>query len=227
MVELSQKRKHWPLYGLLIVQLLNGITLMPMSNFFSIYLNEVMAYPVRQVAQVIAWGQIVGMFASLVGGGMSDRWGHKRVLVLGVGAIAMSSLVYVFRVPWLIVILWGIGGAGLGFATLSSQSYLTLAAGVGALGLYSALYNWGYTIGGAVGNPLAAIILNQHNFYVFGLILAGLGLSTTLIASFLPQIHPPTNSRIPGSGLRGFKTLLSRRILILGLLRFSQLATMV
>ena len=42
--------------------------LMPTGNFFGIYLNEVIAYPIRQVAQVIAWGQVVGMFASLVGG---------------------------------------------------------------------------------------------------------------------------------------------------------------
>ena len=71
MAKISPKKSHWPLYGLLIVQLLTGITLMPTGNFISIYLNEVMAYPVRQVAQVIAWGQVVGMFASLVGGSLS------------------------------------------------------------------------------------------------------------------------------------------------------------
>jgi MFS family permease len=151
MVELSPKKSHLPIYGLLIIQLLNGITLMPANNFISIYLNEVMAYPVRQVAQVIAWGQVVGMFASLVGGSLSDRWGHKRILVLGIGVTALSRLLYVFRIPWLIVALWGIGGAGIGFATLSSQGYLTLTASVSTLGLFSALYNWGYTIGGGSG----------------------------------------------------------------------------
>ena len=140
MVKTFLKKAHWPLYGLLIVQLLNGITLMPASNFISIYLNEVMAYHVRQVAQVIAWGQVAGMVASLVGGGLSDRWGHKRVLVLGLGAFTLSGLVYVFRVHWLVVALWGLGGAGIGLATLSGQGYLILAASTGSLGLFSALY---------------------------------------------------------------------------------------
>ena len=88
---LSAKKSLWPLAGLLTVQLLNGIMLMPANNFFAIYLNEVMVYPVRQVAQVIALGRIVGMAASLVGGSLSDRWGHKRVLVLGVGATAIAA----------------------------------------------------------------------------------------------------------------------------------------
>ena len=214
------KKSHWPLYGLLIVQLLNGITLMPSGNFISIYLNEVMAYPVRQVAQVIALGQISGMLASLVGGGMSDRWGHKRVLVLGVGAIALSSFVYIFRVPWLVAVFWGIGGAGLGFSTLSSQSYLTWAASAGALGLFSALYNWGYTIGGAIGNPLAAVILNRSNFYFFGVTLAGMGLLATLTASFLPHKRPPKDVQPFVRGLGGYKLLLHRQFIILGLLRF-------
>lgn len=220
MAELSPKKSRWPLYGLLIVQLLNGITLMPTGNFISIYLNEVMAYPVRQVAQVIAWGQIVGMFASLIGGSLSDRWGHKKVLVLGVGATALSSLIYVFHVPWTIAALWGLGGVGIGFATLSSQGYLTLAASASTLGLFSALYNWGYTIGGAIGNPLAATILDQDNFTIFGLALAGFGLFTTFIAIFLPQIHPLSNSKDTASSHGGYKIIFRRRILILGLLRF-------
>ena len=153
-----------------------------------------MTYPVRQVAQVIALGQVVGMAASLVGGSLSDRWGHKRVLVLGVGATATSSLLYLFNVPWIIVLLWAIGSAGLGFATLGGQGYLTMAAGAGILGLSSALYNWGYTIGGAIGTPLAAAILGDDNFRGLGLALVGLGLTTTLVATFLPSLRPSPGS---------------------------------
>lgn len=221
MVGLSTKRNLWPLFGLLIVQLLSGIVLIPLSNYFSIYLNEEMAYPVRQVARVIALGQVVGMLASLVGGSMSDQWGHKWVLVLGVAGMAVSSLLYVFRSPWLVVVLWGLGSAGMGFAALSSQGYLTLAASASTLGLSSALYNWGYTIGGAVGAPLAAVILGQDNFYALGMALAGLGLFTALIASFLPHLRPPSGPRETTPVANGYSALLRRRrIFILGMLRF-------
>lgn len=220
MVELSRKKSRWPLYGLLIVQLLNGITLMPSGNFISIYLNEILEFPVLQVAQVIAWGQVAGMFASLVGGSLSDRWGPKKILTMGVGAMALSRLAFIFRVPWLVVALWGLSGAGMGLATLSSQGYLTLAASGSSLGLFSALYNWGYTIGGAVSNPLAGILLAQDNFFFFGLILVGLGLVTTFIARLLPQLSPQKNSLNTGQGLSSFTILFQRRIFILVMLRF-------
>ena len=220
-MESSTKKNLWPLILLLTVQLLGGIMLMPSRNFFSIYLNETIEYSVGQVAQVMAWGQVVGMVASLVGGSLSDRWGHKWLLALGMGGIALSSLLYVFHVPWLVAVLWSIGSAGMGFSTLSSQGYLTLAAGSGALGVFSALYNWGYTVGGAIGNPLAAVVLGDDNFYALGLALTGFGILTTLVAVFLP--HPQSRahqqSTVPAS--RGYGALLRRpRIVVLGVLRF-------
>jgi MFS family permease len=195
--------------------------LMPARNFISIYLNEAIEYPVRQVAQVMALGQVVGMLASLVGGSLSDRWGHKWMLVLGMGGVTVSSLLYVFRAPWLVTVLWGLGSAGLAFSTLSSQGYLTLAASAGTLGVFSALYNWGYTIGGAVGNPIAAVILGEDNFYALGLALAGFGLLTALIAGFLPHLRPQTRLQGAASTSSGYGALLRRpRIFLLGLLRF-------
>ena len=156
---METNKRRWPLYLLLTVHLLAGIALMPSRNFISIYLNEIIALSVREVAQVMALGQVVGMVSSLVGGSLSDRWGHKWVLALGTGGAAISCLLYVTRAPWLVMLLWGIGSATLSLSTLSSQGYLTLAAGAGALGIFSALYNWGYTVGGAIGNPIAARIL--------------------------------------------------------------------
>ncbi len=216
------KKNLWPLTLLLVVQLLGGIMLMPSRNFISIYLNEVIEYPVRQVAQVMAWGQVVGMVASLVGGSLSDRWGHKWLLVLGMGGIAVSSLLYVFRAPWLVAVLWSLGSAGLGFSTLSSQGYLTLAAaGAGALGVFSALYNWGYTIGAAVGNPLAAVILGADNFRVLGLALVGFGVLTTWTAGLLPHLRPQARETSVTPAPSGYGQLLRRpRIFLLGLLRF-------
>ena len=211
---------RWPIIGLMLVQLLNGITLGPAANFFGIYLNEVIGYPIRQVAQVMALGRVAGMFSSLLGGGLSDRWGPKRVWIIGVGAIALSSLAFVLRAPWLIVLLWALSGIGLGLTTLGGQSYLTLAAGVSALGVLSALYNWGYTIGGAIGNPLAAGLLDRSGFTVLGLVLAGIGLCTALIASFLPNLQAPTNPHMPVSASTGYRVLLQRRIIILGMFRF-------
>jgi MFS family permease len=202
------------------IQLLNGIAIMPAGNFISIYLNETMAFSVREVSQVIAFGQVVGMFASLIGGSLSDRWGYKQVMILGIIASALSSLVFVFRVPWLVVVLWGLSGAGIGLAALSGQGYLTLAAGANTLGVFSALYNWGYTVGGAIGNPAAALVLDQGSFAVFGLILVGYGVLITVLALFLPALHPKTKSPDIDIKNGGYRVLLRGRLIVLGLLRF-------
>lgn len=211
-------RKHLPLYGLLLVQLFMGIMLAPRTNFFGIYLNEVISFPLREVAQVLALGQIVGMFASLVGGSLGDRWGHKWVLCLGMIALAISNLLYNVELPWLVILLWGLGIVGMGFTTVGGQGYLTMAASAGILGLASALYNWGYTAGGAVGTPLSTLILGENNYFLLGVVLAGFTLLPTLIAAYLPQLRPVTQHTI--NRTLGYGIFLRRRVFILALLRF-------
>lgn len=213
-------RKHLPLVGLLVVQLLMGIMLAPRTNFFGIYLNEVVSFPVREVAQALALGQIIGIFSSLIGGSLGDRWGHKWVLFAGMMALAISNLLYTTQLSWLVLLLWGIGLVGMGFTTVAGQGYLTMAAGAGTLGLASALYNWGYTAGGAVGTPLSTLILGENNFFVLGLVLAGFTLLPAVIAAFLPHLRANPTSPSAGSGSRGYGMFLRRRILLLSLLRF-------
>jgi MFS family permease len=85
----------------------------------------------------------------------------------------------------------------------------------------SALYNWGYTAGGAVGTPLSTLILGENNYVVLGLVLAGFTLLPTLVAAFLPQLRPkPTPSESTFTKSLGYGMFLRRRIFILALLRF-------
>ena len=214
------KRHLWPLFGLLAVQLLTGMMLMPANSFISIFLNESLSLSIKQVGQVIALGQAVGMIASLLGGSVSDRWGHKRVLILGVGFITISNALFLLHKPWMAVTLWCMGGVGLAFSVLSSQGYLTMAASAGILGVASALYNWGYTIGGVIGNPLAAAVLGEDRFRAMGVMLMGLGVIGMIALYFLPNLRPPEGSREESARLLDFGVLLHRRIVILGLLRF-------
>ena len=214
------KRDHLPLIGLLVVQMLAGIMLTPLSNFRGIYLNEVLEYPLAQVAQVIALGQIVGMFASVLSGSLSDRLGHKWILTVGVGAVGISSLLFFTHVPWIVIVFWCTASAGLGLSAVSGQGYLTLVSGAGMLGLASALYNWGYTIGGAVGTPLATVILNDDNYAAMGLALLVIGLITAAIASLLPRVRLSPSPRKAPTLSGGYGVLRRRQIALLGLLRF-------
>ncbi len=214
------KRNHLPLIGLLSVNLLVGIMSSPLNNFRGIYLNEVLEFPLWQVAQFIALGQVLGMATSLLSGSLSDRWGHKWILLMGISAIVLSSALFIFRTPWLVLLLWCLMGAGMGLSAVSGQGYLTLVSGAGILGVASALYNWGHTIGGTIGIPLATLILGEDNYTQMGFTLLGVGLFAMFIASFLPHLQtvPPSQTLIRVSG--GYGVLLRRDVALLGLLRF-------
>ncbi len=212
--------KHLPLIGLLSVQLLTGILLTPLTNFGSIYLNEALGYSLQEVALIIALGQVVGMVASIIGGSLSDSQGHKWILFLGVSGLAISSLLYIIRVPWIVIILWCISNAGIGLSVVSGQGYLTLASSADVLGVASAIYNWGYTLGGAVGIPIATVILADDNFTMLGFALLAFGIFTIIVSAFLPQIRPnDAIQKIKHSNV-GYRVLLRRDLIILILLRF-------
>ncbi len=214
------KRQNLPLLGLLLVQLLMGIMLSPRANFFGIYLNEVISYPVGQVAQVLVLGQIINMLSAIAAGSLGDRWGHKWVLFLGMIALAVSSLLYNVQIPWLVIALWGVGSVGMALTTVGGQGYLTMASSAGTLGMAAALYNWGYTAGGAVGTPLSTIVLGEDNYFLLGLVLGGFTLLPAAIATLLPQLRPVSRSESKSAVSVGYGVFLQRRIILLSLLRF-------
>ena len=48
--------------------------------------------------------------------------------------MAVSSLLYNVEIPWLVIVLWGVGSAGMAFTSIGGQGYLTMASGAGMLG---------------------------------------------------------------------------------------------
>lgn len=220
MKSLAIKPHHMPLLGLLAVQLLTGTILAPLTNFGSIYLNEALSYTLQEVSFVIALGQVVGMVASLVGGSWSDKRGHKWILFLGTSLLAISTLLYVIRIPSIVILLWCIINAGVGLSVVSGQGYLTLATTENNINVASALYNWGYTIGGAIGIPIATLILGDDSFTMLGIALFVLGLFTTMIATTLPVLRSDAIADDTETQSVGYHVLLRRDILILIALRF-------
>lgn len=219
-LSLNAMSPHFPLIGLLVVQLLTGVMLSPLTNFGSIYLNEALSYTLQEVSFVIALGQIVGMIASLIGGSLSDKRGHKWILFVGVSLLAVSAMLYIIRVPPIVILLWCFINAGMGLSAVSGQGYLTLATTEDNLGISSAFYNWGYTIGGAIGIPIATLILGDDNFTGLGITLVGVGILLSLIATTLPVLHNETPLKNDEKSTAGYGVLLRRDILILIALRF-------
>jgi len=212
----------WPVVTLLLLQLLAGSWILSQGAFFPIYLEERLRYTPVFIAGVVALGQAASMVAALLGGGLSDALGSKRVLALGLLGSAVASLVFQTSFPLLIAALWSVSGAAVSLQTLGGSSYLTRLADPRRLGLLSALYALSMTLGGALGSPAAGLILDAAGFGWYQ--LAGLGLMAGA-AVLAVALLPAQASEGRGEGVRqalGGMWQMARRpvVQLLAALRF-------
>ncbi len=162
-----------PVTALLAVQFLGGLATSPTRTFLPVYLTE-LGHTTVLVSLVVTAQQVMGLVASWIGGALSDSLGRKRTLLLGqLGAVATAAS-FLVTSPGLIVVLRALGGFGAGLHTVAAQSYLVDMSPAAHLGLVSALFNWGYTVGGAVSSPLAGLTLERWGYreMAWGLLVA-------------------------------------------------------
>jgi MFS family permease len=213
-----------PMVVLLVVQMLGGLATSPSRTFFPVYITELGYTPVL-VGLAVTVQQIMGLIASWVGGVLSDSLGRKRTLLLGqLGAVASAASFFVAS-PGLIVALRALGGFGGGLHTVAAQSYLVDMAPTANLGVLSAFFNWGYTVGGAVSSPIAGLTLERLSYgaMAWGLILCA-GVAIALNQWFLvePRLRQATaQTPAKSATLLGYGDIVRRAPLrVLAMLRF-------
>ncbi len=220
---MSQKKK---IIGvLLLLQLLVGMHFAAQRYFFPIYIQDELGYSTVLASAFISLSQLVGMVGALLGGTLQDTLGRKKTLWLGLSALFLSNFTFLVAAPWQLTLFWPLSSLALSFQSLVSQSYLIELVGKkGRLGILSALYNWGFTLGGALGNPVAGMVLDQHGFPLFAGILLGITLlPLTLVSVFLPNHQPPHQppKTARREVLANYLTVIRRpQVIRLGLLRF-------
>jgi MFS family permease len=211
-----------PILVLLLLQLMGGMMLSPQRTFFPVYVKE-LGYPALLISTLATVRQAMGLLASLVGGSLSDLLGRKWTLLLGQIGFLASALIFVSPLPGPIAVLWALGGLGMGLHTLGGQSYLMDNAHPAYLGLLTAFYNWGYTLGGTLSSPVAGFLLDRWDYRVFGGALAILALGT--IAANLTALprSPVQGARpaAPWKKLFGYGDIAARApVVLLVILRF-------
>ncbi|MHB0858327.1 MAG: MFS transporter [Anaerolineae bacterium] len=204
---------------LLLLQLLGGIVLSPQRTFFPLYVKE-LGYPVLLISGLATAQQIMGLIGSWVGGALSDTLGRKVTLMIGQAGALFAGLAFIFPSVGWIAALWTLTGFCGGVQTVGAQSYLMDAAQPGSLGVMSALFNWGYTLGGAAGSPIGGLLLDYGSYRLFGLALALLALVILAVnAIALPPMRPKGGASRRGLFSYG-DVALRRPVILLTLLRF-------
>jgi MFS family permease len=204
-----------PIVVLLLLQLMGGMMFSPHRTFFPIYAKE-LGYSAVLIATLATVRQLMGLFASLVGGTLSDSLGRKWTLLLGYVGFLLGGLIFLTPSAGWIAVLWALSGFGMGLHTLGGQSYLMDTAHPRYLGLLTAFYNWGYTLGGTLSSPVTGFLLDRWNYQVFGIALTAFALVAIAVNLFSLPRSPARTGRGAASWkkLFGYGDLASRRPVI-------------
>jgi MFS family permease len=184
----------WGMLPLIFVQFASGMRDLPQTTFFPIYLREQLGLAPAAISVIVAGGQIAGMITALLGGAVTSRLGSKWVLVCGSAFAILGSLSFQATAVWLVVLLWFCAGIGIALITVGGASYLTGLNSKAGLGTLAAFYALSMTFGGAVGNPLAGLMIEQYGFSAFSWYAIGISVCTILIIMLImPDLQGQTN----------------------------------
>ena len=170
---------------LLIVQLLNGMAAAAKANFFLIYVTDELGFATVVAAGLVSLGQVAGIVSSVLGGSLNDAVGRKWTLVSGLGCFVIGGMAFFARNPWIIGVLWFVNGTAMTLGSLGGEGYLIAAASGANLGVITALYFWGFTLGGAIGSPVAGYVLDSGGYSGFAPLVVGLAAVTFVLAILL------------------------------------------
>ncbi|MDE0638455.1 MAG: MFS transporter [Candidatus Poribacteria bacterium] len=163
--------------SLCLIVFVIGLITGPVHWFFPVYAEKVLGEKALFAGLLRAVPIGLGGITALIGGKLSDRFGRKLTLLIGMtGAVVIGGL-FTTQIP---LFLWGIlcyEGIASGFKTAGGQSYLISSVSPKQLGLATGLYFISSTVGSAVGNAIAGEIIARINYRTFGtgaVLLSGL-----------------------------------------------------
>lgn len=180
-----------------------GLITGPVHLFFPVYAEAVLDENPLFASLIRAIPIGLGGITALIGGKLSDRFGRKPTLLIGMtGAVIIGGL-FTTHIPFFI---WGIlcyEGIASGFKTAGGQSYLIGSVSSERLGFATGLYFISSTVGSAFGNAIAGEIIHRINYKIFGtgaVLLSGFIFVCACL--FLPRLRQHIGSnRLKKDGL--------------------------
>jgi MFS family permease len=213
-----------PFTILLAVLFANGVLSAPARSLLPLYVEGYLQQPLLLASWLRAIEMIMGGLFALVGGALCDRLGRKPTLVLGLTGPAVAGVAYLTGSPLLLCLFWLYAGLAFGLQSTGSQTYLMGAVQAGRLGIGTALFFLGNTLGNSLGNIYAGRVVDRYGFLTLAALVVAANSVITLVAAYaLPAL--PVDRTVRGVPLRrvflGYGDLLRRReVQLLGIMRY-------
>ena len=145
-----------------------GLVTGPVQMLFPVYAETILEESALFAALLRALPIGLGGISALIGGTLSDRFGRKPTVLIGMtGAVVIGGL-FTTQAP---LFLWGIlcyEGIASGFKTAGGQTYLISAVPSNRLGWATGLYFISSTVGSAIGSAVAGEVIDRTGYSVFG-----------------------------------------------------------
>lgn len=151
-------------------------------------LPQILHSSATNTSWVVTITLLVGAVATPVAGRLGDMYGKRRMVIASTIPLIVGSVVCALASS-LVPMMIGRGLQGLGFGTIPlSVALLRDVLPPERLGSAIALISSSLGIGGALGLPFAAAIVQYSNWRVLFWVAAGLvAVATTLITVFVPE----------------------------------------
>lgn len=150
-----------------------------------------------------AAGAVVSAFAlmrllsGLAGGRLVDRVGERVALLVGLGVVAVSSLLAGLAVSYpQLLVLRGLGGIGSAVFTIAATSLLLRVASAAQRGQTQSVYRGGFLLGGIIGPAFGGAVLGVSIRAPFFLYAFTLALAMLVAATMLPKHVPAEQTQV-------------------------------
>jgi len=162
----------------------------PGRSLLPVYAEAQLHRPPQFTSLLLSAQLLFSGVAAFTGGGLSDSLGQRRVMILGGSGLLVVGLVFLARSPLLLVLMWLYIGLALGLHSLGRQTYIMAVVPSRFLATATAIGFTGLTLGSALGNLLAAPLVDRYGFGRLGIVSVVLAAAVIVAVNLaLPDVR--------------------------------------
>jgi MFS family permease len=181
-------RLFWIVVGVSFIDSMGGTLLFP---FFALYITQKFNVGMTEAGIILGTFSLFGLFGGMVGGALTDRFGRKRLILVGLIFSAVTTLTfglvtdirYMYALAVVVGLLGSIAGPAHNAMIADILPEEKRQEGFGILRVVS---NLAWIIGPSIGGFIA----NYNFFYLFVIDSVVSCIVAALIFRFLPETKP-------------------------------------